>query len=381
LILLGFEAGTAEAVSIPLHHLVICGMTRLSGKTTALEALVTRSGSRAVAFLTKRGEDAFHSYSPIEPYFRPRSDWQYVEALIDATLGEKTKYEPGIRSAIMRVTAGTKTPEQVLAKTIEARASARKGFQEDLYTKLQAYLELVVPELQRWHFTDKLALKEGLNLMDLINMHKETQGIVIASTLEYVHEKLDHTLSLIPEAWEHMPQGYKTPVRMAAEAIARKGAVLSNFLWMDSQDLGGLEKTPLRECDIWILGKQRESNEIIRNLKAIPLPPDRKPSEDEVGRLKVGFFWASFSDQVRLVYALPSWLPEDVGKRVARGELEPTSEEVQRYKMISLSGLKPWPREPRGVAREHDEVLLQGQVETLEKQLQRVKELERQVYG
>src|SRR5437899_922280 len=53
---LGYEVGTGKRVSIPLNHMVVLGQTQLSGKTTTLEALVARSGIRAIAFITKPGE-------------------------------------------------------------------------------------------------------------------------------------------------------------------------------------------------------------------------------------------------------------------------------------------------------------------------------------
>ncbi|MDD4986662.1 MAG: hypothetical protein PHQ43_12955, partial [Dehalococcoidales bacterium] len=102
-ILLGFEVGTGLPVYIPLHHLAIFGMTQLSGKTTTLEALITRSGLKAIAFITKRGEAGFTNCHLVTPYYKPRADWQFVEGLVNVALGEKVKYEPGMRWAIMQV--------------------------------------------------------------------------------------------------------------------------------------------------------------------------------------------------------------------------------------------------------------------------------------
>ena len=45
--LLGFQVDSGESVYVGVHHLAIFGMTQLSGKTTALEALISRSGLRA----------------------------------------------------------------------------------------------------------------------------------------------------------------------------------------------------------------------------------------------------------------------------------------------------------------------------------------------
>ena len=46
---LGYEIGTGKRVSIPLNHMAVIGQTQVSGKTTTLEALVDRSGLRAIA--------------------------------------------------------------------------------------------------------------------------------------------------------------------------------------------------------------------------------------------------------------------------------------------------------------------------------------------
>ena len=97
-ILLGFEVGSGESVHVPLHHLAIFGMTQLSGKTTALEALISRSGLKAIAFKTKRGEGGFTKFNLVTPYYKPRADWQFVEGLVNVALGEKVKFEPGMRT-------------------------------------------------------------------------------------------------------------------------------------------------------------------------------------------------------------------------------------------------------------------------------------------
>src|SRR5215469_15789180 len=67
---LGYEIGSGERVDVPVRHLAVTGQTQESGKTTTLEALITRSGLRAVAFITKRGERSFRVTNPVPAYFR-----------------------------------------------------------------------------------------------------------------------------------------------------------------------------------------------------------------------------------------------------------------------------------------------------------------------
>jgi hypothetical protein len=71
---LGFEVATGAPVAIPLKHLAITGQTQEAGKTTALEALITRSGLRALTFVTKRGEG--HSSTGSSSARGTRSSWR-----------------------------------------------------------------------------------------------------------------------------------------------------------------------------------------------------------------------------------------------------------------------------------------------------------------
>jgi len=319
-ILVGFETGTGSPISMDLHHLAIFGMTQLSGKTTALEAFISRSGLMAIAFRTKRGETGFTQFSQIPAYYRPRADWVYLESLIDAALHERVKFEPGMRGAIMRVTRGSKDLEDVQQRCEEQASTTRGAFMRDVYEKLGAYLKLIVPEIQRHTFSDRIELSKGVNVMDLTAMRRETQSLVIASSMEYVMEKMKDVVVVVPEAWEHIPQGRRTPVSLSAEAFIRKGAGIGNYLWIDSQDIGGVDKTVLRQVDNWLLGRMREAHEVERVIKQL-LGLKLKPQE--IQTLGLGHFFAAIGNKVYRIYALPATVPEEAGRRVALGEISP----------------------------------------------------------
>lgn len=153
-ILLGYEVGTAEPVTIPLHHVVVTGVTQLSGKTTTLEALISRSGMKAVAFRTKRGESGFEDARTHRPYFRERSDWQYVQGLLEATMRERMKFE---RSWIIKSTKGTRSLREVYENIASRLESGKmRSLDESVYTNLKAYLEIVLPEIERGDFAHSL---------------------------------------------------------------------------------------------------------------------------------------------------------------------------------------------------------------------------------
>ena len=321
-ILLGFEVGSGEPVYVPLHHLAIFGITQLSGKTTTLEALISRSGLKALAFIVKRGEAGFTRYNLVTPYYKARADWQFVEGLVNVALGEKVKFEPGMRYGIMKVCKGRKDLKEIQKASIEFARDSKREFMKAVYEKLAAYLEMVIPELDKWVFTDKLELSEGVNVMNLSGMRLETQHLVIASTIEYAFSNLDHVVVIVPEAWETLPQSKMTPVKWVAQQFIRKGAALGNYLWLDSQDIGGIDKTPLRQCDNWLMGRMKEAHEVERVLKQLL---GLKIPKEEIQTLPLGHFYAAIGNDVRKVYVLPVGVPEDVGVEVARGIRTPES--------------------------------------------------------
>src|SRR5258708_34154004 len=239
---LGFEVGTGEAVAIPLRHMVVTGQTQEAGKTTTLEALIDRAGVKAVAFLTKRGEGSFANARGVRLYFREQADGQLVASILEASRGEKLKFE---RAWIIRASKGARTLADVHRNVRKALETA-KGLSADVYLTLDAYLEAVVPQIDRVHWAEKVELAPGVNAMDLTALNVEMQHLVIRSTLDWVLNHEEDTVVVVPEAWKFIPQGRGTPGKLAAEADIRQAAGLRNYLWLDSQDIAGVEKMILK---------------------------------------------------------------------------------------------------------------------------------------
>lgn len=352
-ILLGFEIGTAKPVHIPFAHTVVCGQTQASGKTTTLEALLSRTGKplrQALAFLTKQAEGAFVDAPRIPPYFKNRADWQFVESILEAMMRERMKYE---RQWIIRVCQGARSLEQVAANVDTAlhgdgrRHKAASGFAAGMYLQLSEYFKLLLPELKRLQLDmavhgSKLALEAGLNVMDLSEYSAEMQSLVIASAMEEVY-RLRDVITVIPEAWEFLPQSRNTPVKMAGVSLIRKGAAAKNFMWLDSQDITGVDKTVLKQVGVWILGVQREINEVEKTISQMPVARSAKPKPEEVMHLRRGEFFVSFGDTLKRVYVLPRWMPENIGIQIAR-ELKVDSAMAVARILDSVKQFQPQPK-------------------------------------
>lgn len=317
-VLVGFEVGTGNPVTVPIAHIAVTGQTQMSGKTTALEALVGRSGVTALTFITKRGEAAFEDGNRVTPYFRDRADWQFVTSIIDATLQEKNKF---LRPWIMKICRTTRTLAEVQQRVREALRTA-KGINEGVYTQLDAYLDLIVPEIGRARLATALRLEPGLNVMDVSGFDAPMQMLFIQSAIDHINGFQRDTVMVVPEAWEFIPQGGGSPVKASAVALVRKGAALHNFIWVDSQDMAGVDKTILRGCTVWLVGVQREANEIKRNLANIPRGI-ATPKAADVALLERGQFFVCWGRHCVKTYVMPTWINEVYAVAVARGERVP----------------------------------------------------------
>lgn len=326
-ILLGFEVGTGNEVHMENHHTVVTGMTQLSGKTTTLEALVDRGKVKAIAFLTKRGESGFRGQQELPAYFKEQRkgrliDWQYVEAILEATMGERMKFE---RSWIIKVCKGAGSLEEVYQNIKKEQSKPNvRGLDESIYTNLGAYFEIILPEIAKYQFADKIKLSKGFNVMNLIGVSDEMQQLIIESTLSYVLQKERDTVVIIPEAHKFIPQGKKTPVKATALRLIREGAAINNYLWIDTQETTSVDKAVLKQCSNWIMGYQQERNEVANVRENIGR---RKIKEEDIMNLKIGHFIASLQQKIYHVYVLPAGITEDIGRSVAKGTM--TVQEVK----------------------------------------------------
>jgi hypothetical protein len=334
---IGYEIKSGEPVSISPSHLIVTGVTQLSGKTTTLEALIHRSKLKAIIFKTKPGEQGFNEGFPLAPYFKEKSDWQYVSSLLEATLKEKLRFE---RSWIMTACKGTSSLLEVKRNIEQQLANPKlRDLHRSVYTTLDEYFNLILPQLSVISFSHSLDLQPGINIMDLIQMKNEIQSLVIRSVLEVVLREMHDTIVVIPEAWKFLPQERGNPCKQTAEEFIRQGATNRNYLWIDSQDIAGVDKTPLKSVSTWILGLQSELNEVRHTLGQMPISKRIRPKEDEIMTLGLGHFFVCTPSFSKKIYVQPAWLNEKSARAVAMGK-----EDVKNISKPLSAILPPLPK-------------------------------------
>jgi hypothetical protein len=330
---LGFEIGTGRRVSVPLAHLAVTGQTQASGKTTTLEALISRSGLRAVAFVTKRGEASFRSAEEMPAFFSEPSDtdetplWEWVKSILEAVQQQKMGFK---EAWIIRASEGARTLADVHRNIKEALKKSKSGFSADMYKCLDAYFNRVLPTINRLPRTKKLNLADGLNVMDLTDYPEPVQSLVIRSVVEWVYAHERGTIVVIPEAWKFIPRDRGGPVKLAAAHLIREGAALRNFVWIDSQDLAMVHTEILKSIGVWILGVQWERNEVKRMLDYIPVNPKIKPHQ--IMQLGRGEFYVCHGRETpTLTYVQPFWVPDVHAQAIAKG-IEPVESAEKIWK-------------------------------------------------
>lgn len=294
------------------------GQTQLSGKTTTLRAIVERAGKRAIAFVTKRGE---HFEGQRIPPYLPREGkeqipWRLVETIMAAALGQRNmKWE---RGAIVTAAKGATTLEEVRRNVQKLHDKTKNVKTIELYMLLGEYLDLVLPEMRGLNASHDLTLRPGLNVMDLSETGPQTQAMVIRAVLEQINRHESEVLTVFPEAWEFAPRSRGAPAKDEAIAMARKGAGIGNFLLCDSQDIAGVDTVVRQAASVWILGVQRELNELKRTIQMIPAGIKR-PKPEEVSTLELGQFIACWGKHTVKTYVQPIWLSDDEARAVALG--------------------------------------------------------------
>lgn len=315
---LGYEIETGKEVGVSLSHLIVTGVTQLSGKTTTLEALIKRSELKAIVFKTKIGENSFTQGTEVPPFFRDRSDYEFVKSLIEAYNREKLFLEKG---TLMGLCKGTSNLIEIKKRVDDKMAEGKlRGIQNEIYTRLQHYLEQLIPQIQYGGFSNTLTIYDGINIMNLERLSEEAQSLVIQAVADEVLKTQKGIILVIPEAWKFIPQKYNNPCKRVVESYIRQGAANKNFIWIDSQDMAGVDKTPLKQLSTWILGYQSERNEVKHTLDQIALPAKSKPKEDEIMNLRKGHFIVSSYDGVKRVYVQPIWMADKQAKEIAMGK-------------------------------------------------------------
>lgn len=348
---LGYQIGTGKEIKFEPSHMMVTGITDKSGKTTTLEALIHQSKKKIIVFKTKRGEKVFQHGNFIEPYFKDRSDWEFVKSIIEAILRGKVGYLEKIEIIKICQESGDSLFgfKQIVDDKLSGKTKKKlSNFESNILVGLQAYLEKALIKLKDIPFSDELILSQGLNIIDLGEFAGDDAilSLIISSVAKEVHTTQKNTVVVIPEAWRFLPQDRNNPCKLPVEELIRQGATNGNFVWLDSQDIAGVDKAIIKQVTEYILGYQAERNEVKHTIDQIPLPKNQKPKPEEIMNLGKGEFLLASRDLKVKVFVQPVWLDDETAIKIATGSIKVSDIEADKlkknfYEKEKLKQIKP----------------------------------------
>jgi len=350
----GFEKGSGDPVEVRLMHTVIAGITR-SGKSETTQALIQRSGeTRFLIFDVKDPRDYKGVGVDVPIYVQEKTDPLMLKRLLESQSHLSLKFE---FPELIRVCKHEDTWHGILDGINQSLEEGRHPIVENKLLVLQHLLRKLVSELEETPISDRLELKSRVNVMDLSRVSRELQQLAVHSTLKWVLEHERDLVIVLDEAHRFVPEQGSNASKEIVTQVIREGGAKGLWMWIVDQTITGVDKQVLKQCWIWILGKQRELNEAKRTLQQIPFRTGL--TEKDIMRLAVGHFVVCTDDFAKIVYVWPSWLPEDVAVKVACGEV--SVEEAINFKS------RLW--------REDEELVWKEKYESLE---ERYKQLEKE---
>lgn len=356
---LGYSVPDGDETSVPVFHTVITGITR-HGKSETMRAMAQRArdaGYTVLAFDVKNPRDYAGLGDDIPIYLEEHTDPTTLKGLLENQSGMGLNFQ---FSELIKMYEPGDTYYDMLERMAAAMEEDVHPVEEDKLRVLVHLLTNLTEELDRVAISESLALVDGeINVMDLHEVDDSIQQLAIAGSVQQVLDHQQDTIIILDEAHNFIPQRRQPPARDPLVNSIREGAANNNWVWISDQTITGVDKDPLKQVGVWILGKQREKNEAKRVLDQIP--GSTSYGSDDVMTLEKGHFVVALDDAQPLVYVQPTWLDDSVAFEISTGSMDVDSLET-----------------PKREANHMDETLQEKETELQEKE-QRIRDLEDQL--
>jgi len=329
-LLLGFEVGNGKEVYVPPFHTCIVGQTQFSGKTTTIKAMIERVielGYKVLVFDTKSTEEEYSEYPSVPLCFKETRDPLVLIGLLESIFRRKiTPYY----ATLGRLTDRAKNFQDIIRNAQELEVKTKSSFVKDACYTLADLLSRLKRETEKLNYSEKLELPYPINRMAINFLSNEAQQLIVKNSFEEVlYRYRKNVILVLDEAFKFVPEGYSSACRKAIQDVITQGARTGLYVYLSTQFLAPTDKDPLKAMALKILGTQDHTTEVKHTLDLIP---HKRFKPEDIMTLKKGHFIVVTKDppQIKLIYILPKGIPENIGKEVALGKLNP--EKVWDYK-------------------------------------------------
>lgn len=380
---LGYEVGAGTIVDVPVTHTVFSALTG-GGKTEAILRCIdeaVEAGYDVLAIDAKSKPRDFEGLGhEIRPYISETTDPLLVLHMLEsvAKVGLFSRF-----STLLDACIDAKDLQEALDTLERIRDDKKRNPRKRDDAKILAYLmRRLVEQVREGRYAPDITLTKGVNVMDVSNLPLGVQELVVDSVFRRLLEgKYTRTVVVLEEAINFIPQAEQTQFETSARKFIREGRSAQLYLWVSGQALTEMDIAVRKQMRIWILGPQMEEREAEKFRKQVPM---RGVTAEEIQRLPTGHFIAAIRRteeeggrvETKRLYAQPTWLPDELAIRIAKGQASLT--DAMRFKQ------KPRP------ARAQEEDMDEQERKKYEEQIERLKvdyertdnrraELERQV--
>lgn len=116
-------------------------------------------------------------------------------------------------------------------------------------------------------------------------------------------------------------QRYASICKQPLSEFVSEGRSQDKFVWLSDQALTKVDKEPLKNIKIWVVGQQMESNEVEDARETVNSITDLNVKDSDIKTLKVGNFILvdGLHGKVERAYLQPYTVPEDVALKIVQG--------------------------------------------------------------
>jgi len=339
-----YEVPTGKPIPIKIFHTLISGITQ-SGKTEIMRSIAKELQKQDYTILildvkSKTGEprdfEGFGYDAPL--YMEQTTDPLILKGLLESESHLRLNFQ---FPELIRACEDALTIQQVLENVERLLAEPKlHPIRREKLQVLRLLLRKLIEEMEGVKFTDVLEVRKGMiNVMDLTTYSDAFKQMVVMACCMYIRKAYSRIAIFFDEAHIHIPQEYGSASKRAVTKLVKEGASSRQFVYVADQAITEIEKSVLKQCDVWVLGKQRELNEAERTYKQLPFKEGIK--KEDIMRLETGHFYLCTSDPVKKVYAKPYWLSETEAIAIATGsksvhDIKPSEVEAGKELVATL---------------------------------------------
>jgi len=369
-ITIGFEIGTGKEVAISPNHIFIAGTTSV-GKSQLMKAMIERSEEKILVLDVKQPPD-YSEFPTIPLFIKQAMDALKLKNLVESTERISIKFE---LAELSRLCRKSKNWNELLENAREKQQETKiHPVVANVLEVLILLIEKLSKEFQRHSFSQKVELPHKVNVMDLSDISRQLQQVVVASVLDYILRRRKNITTVIDEVHRFIPQAAASAAREEVTTIVREGRAKGNFLWLADQTVTGIDKDALKQAQVWILGRQAEKNEADRTLDQIPQRKSLGLSRTDIQTLGLGEFIVVTPKWAKRIYAWPNWVPRQMAIEVAKGNM--TAEDVAAHYEQSENNTEDeemWSSQYKSLSKDYEK--LKKEKEKLETDIEKLRTL------